>query len=86
MIVPMDIDLSKVQSKQVKIRQYLYQRVWGVMEIDLKAYCTSIQHYKLIEQIISKIADGSMLKLLKQILKVGIVNEGNIITPAIGVS
>ncbi|MBL8676656.1 MAG: group II intron reverse transcriptase/maturase, partial [Alphaproteobacteria bacterium] len=62
----------------VAIRKDLYQRAWGVVEIDFKAYFTSIPQDRLLEQISLKIADGSMLKLIKQTLKVGIANKGNI--------
>lgn len=57
------------------IRKDLYQWAWGVVEIDFKAYFTSIPHDKLLKQISLKIADGSMLKLIKQTLKVGIANR-----------
>lgn len=68
------------------IREDLYQRAWGVVEIDFKAYFTSIPHDKLMEQISLKIADGSMLKLIKQTLKVGIANKGDITTLEVGVA
>ena len=60
------------------IRADLYKRAWGVVEIDFRSYFTSIPHGKLLEQIGLKIADGSMLKLIKQTLKVGIMAKGNV--------
>ena len=68
------------------IREDLYQRAWAVVEIDFKAYFTSIPQDKLLEQISLKIADGSMLKLIKQTLKVGIANKGDITTLEVGVA
>src|SRR3990167_9163717 len=67
------------------IREDLYQRAWGVVEIDFKAYFTSIPHDKLLEQISRRIADKSMLKLIKQTLKVGISDKGNVVMTEIGV-
>lgn len=67
------------------IRADLYQQAWGVVEIDFKAYFTSIPHGKLLEQIRRRIADKSMLKLIKQTLKVGISDKGNITRTEVGV-
>jgi RNA-directed DNA polymerase len=67
------------------IREDLYQRAWGVIEIDFKSYFTSIPHEKLLGLISQKVADGSMLKLIKQTLKVGIMNEGKVEPTEIGV-
>lgn len=67
------------------IREDLYQKAWGVVEIDFKSYFTSIPHGKLLERISLKIADGSMLKLIKQTLKVGVMDKGNITAVEVGV-
>jgi RNA-directed DNA polymerase len=56
-----------------------------VVEIDFKAYFTSIPHGKLMKLITKRIADGSMLKLIKQTLKVGIWDKGRVAAPTIGV-
>jgi retron-type reverse transcriptase len=56
-----------------------------VVEIDFKAYFTSIPHDKLLKLISQRIADGSMLKLIKQTLKVGIAKQGKVIPTEIGV-
>ena len=58
------------------IREDLYNHAWGVVEIDFKSYFTSIPHGKLMKLITKRIADGSMLKLIKQTLKVGIWDQG----------
>lgn len=67
------------------IREDLYQHAWGVIEIDFKSYFTSIPHDKLLKLISAKISDGSMLKLIKQTLKVGIMNQGKLEPTEIGV-
>jgi RNA-directed DNA polymerase len=69
----------------IAIREDLYQRAWGVVEVDFKAYFTSIPHDKLLKLISRKISDGSMLKLIKQTIEVGIMNGGNIETTEVGV-
>ena len=58
------------------IREDLYNRAWGVVEIDFKSYFTSIPHRKLMKLITKRIADGSLLKLIKQTLKVGVHEQG----------
>jgi RNA-directed DNA polymerase len=67
------------------IREDLYKRAWGVVEIDFKAYFTSIPHGKLLKLITKRIADGSMLKLIKQTLKVGIKGQGQVVPTMVGV-
>ena len=57
------------------IREDLYNRAWSVVEIDFQAYFTSIPHRKLMTLITKRIADGSMLKLIKQTLTVGVVRS-----------
>jgi retron-type reverse transcriptase len=56
-----------------------------VVEIDFKSYFTSIPHGKLMKLITKRIADGSMLKLIKQTLKVGIWDKGRVAATKIGV-
>src|SRR5215467_11849000 len=64
----------------IAIREDLYHRAWGVVEVDFKSYFTSIPHRKLMKLITQRIADGSLLKLIKQTLKVG-VPQGSPISP-----
>jgi len=64
----------------IAIREDLYKHSWGVVEIDFKTYFTSIPHAKLLKLISLRISDGSMMKLIKQSIKVGIDKEG-IMTP-----
>ena len=45
-----------------------------MVKIDFKSYCTSIPHGKLMKLITKRIANGRMLKLIKQTLQVGVWN------------
>jgi RNA-directed DNA polymerase len=67
------------------IREDLYNRAWGVVEIDFKAYFTSIPHGKLLKLITKRIADGSMLKLIRQTLQVGVHTQGQVVPTTVGV-
>jgi group II intron reverse transcriptase/maturase len=69
----------------VAIREDLYHRAWGVVEIDFTSYFTSIPHGKLLKLITKRIADGSMLKLIKQTLKVGVKDRGQVVATTVGV-
>lgn len=60
------------------IREDLYKRAWGVVEIDVQSYFDSIPHDKLMKLIRARICDGSMLKLIKQTLKVGVWQGGKV--------
>jgi RNA-directed DNA polymerase len=67
------------------IREDLYTHAWGVVEIDFKSYFTSIPHGKLMKLITKRIADGSMLKLIKQTLMVGIWEKEQVRPTQMGV-
>jgi retron-type reverse transcriptase len=67
------------------IREDLYQRAWGVVEIDFKSYFTTIPHDKLLMLIRQRVVDGSMLRLIKQSLKVGVSYRGQVEEPTRGV-
>lgn len=77
----------KRDAKQASLamREDLYNRAWGVVEIDFKAYFTSIPHGNLLQLITQRIADGSMLQLIKQTLKVGVQRQGQILPTTVGV-
>lgn len=79
--------VSKRDAKQASlaIREDLYQRAWGVVEIDFQSYFTSIPHEKLLKLISSRIADGSILKLIKQTLKTAIGVKDKITPAEVGV-
>src|SRR5499433_467575 len=67
------------------IRDDLYNRAWSVVEIDFQAYFTSIPHRKLMTLITKRIADGSLLKLIKQTLTVGAYVQGQVVPTKVGV-
>jgi RNA-directed DNA polymerase len=67
------------------IREDLYNRAWGVVEIDFKSYFSSIPHGKLLKLISLRISDGKMMKLIRQSLKVGIMSERGIEPTRVGV-
>ena len=67
------------------IRADLYNRAWSVVEIDFKSYFTSIPHRKLMTLITKRIADGSLLRLIKQTLKVGAYVKGQVVPTKVGV-
>jgi group II intron reverse transcriptase/maturase len=69
----------------VAIRDDLYNRAWGVVEIDFKSYFNSIPHRKLVRLMTRRIADGSMLKLIKQTLRVGVKDQGQVVPTTVGV-
>ncbi|WP_275226146.1 reverse transcriptase domain-containing protein [Candidatus Glomeribacter gigasporarum] len=67
------------------MRQDLYQQAWSVVEMDFQAYFTSIPHNKLLEVISRRISDASLVKLIKQTLKIGISHKGSVQPTKIGV-
>jgi len=67
------------------IREDLYNHAWGVVESDFQSYFTSIPHGKRMKVLTKRIADGSMLKLIKQTLKVGSWDKGQVKPTKIGV-
>ncbi len=67
------------------IRNDLYRGAWGVVEIDFRSYFTTIPHDKLIVLIKQRVVDGSMLRLIKQSLTVGIAYEGKVEPTTVGV-
>ena len=67
------------------MREDLYNRAWSVVEIDFTSYFTSIPHRKLMTLITKRIADGRLLKLIKQTLKVGGYEPGQVVPTKVGV-
>jgi len=67
------------------IREDLYNRAWGVVEIDFKSYFDSIPHTKLLKLISLRISDKSMMKLIKKSLKVGVISDGEVLPTRKGV-
>ena len=67
------------------IQADLYNRAWGVVEIDFQGYFDSIPHHKLLILIQERVSDGSILRLIKQSLKVGVAYQGKVEPKKIGV-
>ncbi len=67
------------------IKADLYNRAWGVVEIDFQGYFDSIPHHKLLILIRERVRDGSMLRIIKQSLKVGVAHSGKVEPRRIGV-
>jgi len=67
------------------IRNDLYQRAWGVVEIDFRSYFTTIPHAKLMVLIKQRVVDGSVLRLIKQSLTVGVAYQGKVEPTKVGV-
>jgi RNA-directed DNA polymerase len=67
------------------IRNDLSRGAWGVVEIDFRSYFTTIPHDKLILLIKQRVVDGSLLRLSKQSLTVGVAYEGRVEPTKVGV-
>jgi len=74
---------AKMASKA--IREDLYRGAWGVVEIDCQSCFTTIPHDKLLMLIRQRVVDGSMLRIIKQSLKVGIAYQGQVEPTKVGV-
>jgi RNA-directed DNA polymerase len=64
----------------IRLRSDLYNRAWGVLEIDLKSYFDSIPQNKLMKLVALRVSDGAMLELVKRCIQVGVSHDG-VITP-----
>src|SRR5215510_9511207 len=67
------------------IKEDLYDRAWGVVEIDFQSYFTTIPHDKLLKLIKQRVTDGSLLRLIKQSLKVSVAYQGQVALTVVGV-
>src|SRR5499433_3445775 len=67
------------------IKEDLYDRAWGVVEIDFQSYFTTIPHAKLMTLIRQRVVDGSLLRLIKQSLKVSVAYHGQVEPTTVGV-
>ena len=67
------------------IRKDLYNRAWGVVELDFKSFFDTIPHKNLLILVRKKIVDGSVLRLISQTIKVGVYDKGNIVPTKVGV-
>jgi len=60
-----------------KIRKDLEDGYRYVIDADLKAYFDTIPHEKLIGMVKETVVDGSVLSLLEQFLKAGVLDGGS---------
>jgi RNA-directed DNA polymerase len=67
------------------IREDLYRHAWGVVEIDFQSDFTTIPHDKLLRLIRSRVVDGSMRRMIKPSLKVGVDYQGRVEPTRVGV-
>jgi group II intron reverse transcriptase/maturase len=79
-------DRPKRDARQaaMAMRADLDHRAWGVVAIDCQAYCTRIPHRKLMPLLATRIADGSLLQLIKQTLTVGAYVKGQVGATKVG--
>ena len=56
-----------------------------MVEIDFRSYFTTISHTKLMVLIKQRVVDGSMLRLIKQSLTVGVAYQGKVEPTKVGV-
>jgi group II intron reverse transcriptase/maturase len=64
------------QHASTAMRPDLDHRAWGGVESDCQAYFTSLPHRKRMRLITKRIADGSLVKRIKQTLKGGVRAKG----------
>src|SRR5499427_557768 len=74
---------AKMASQAIK--EDLYDHAWGVVEIDFQSYFTTIPHDKLLKLIKQRVVDGSLLRLIKQSLKVSVAYQGQVAPTVVGV-
>lgn len=60
-----------------KIRKDLLDGYPFVIDADLKAYFDTIPHEKLMDRVREEVVDGSVLNLLRQFLKAGVMEDGS---------
>lgn len=59
-----------------QVRRYLAWRLNGVVDVDIAAYFETIPHDRLMKLIAQRIGDGGILKLIKQWLEAGVMEDG----------
>ena len=71
------------------VRELTDERHWGkpnfVVEADIKGFFDHLQHDPLIEMLARRVQDGALLRLIRQWLKAGILEEdGRVVHPELG--
>jgi len=67
------------------IKEDLYDHAWGVVDIDVQRYFTTIPHATLMTVIRQRVVEGSLLRLIKQRLKVSVASHGQVAPTTVGV-
>ena len=67
-----------------EIRKYLNYGLTNVIDIDIRGFFDHIDHEKMIFFVTKRIADPYILKLIREWLRAGIVNEDKTIYPDLG--
>jgi len=69
-----------------RVAKAIVEEKTRIIDLDLKAYFDSVQHYLLLEKVAKRVQDGDVLHLLKMILKAtgkkG-VPQGGVISPVL---
>ena len=61
-----------------RVSDYVEAGFEWVVDADLKGYFDTIPHDKLIDRVAEVVADGSILKLIRQFLKAGVMEDGKV--------
>ena len=72
------------QQSAEEIRKYLNYGLTNVIDADLEDCFGSIPHKELLDMIARRIVDGSVLRLIKLILKAGVMEQGEVRTDKTG--
>jgi group II intron reverse transcriptase/maturase len=68
-----------------EVRRVICTRPTGwILEIDITAYFDSIVREQLMEMVEKRISDGSVLKLIRKWIKVGVIEEGRLLVSETG--
>ena len=68
-----------------EVRRVICTRPTGwILEIDITAYFDSIVREQLMEMVEKRISDGSVLRLIRKWIKVGVIEEGRLLVSETG--
>lgn len=59
-----------------RVTQHLSEGYVWVVDCDLKGYFDTIPHDRLIDRVAERVADGSILRLIRAFLEAGVMEEG----------
>jgi group II intron reverse transcriptase/maturase len=59
-----------------EVNRSIKEDKYWIVEVDIRKYFDTVNHDLLLEKINEEISDGSILKLIKQFLKSGVMEEG----------